>query len=122
MRTKPSVAVERQRPAVGGEHETPDDVVDAGGRGLVGRQADLDDLRIGEAHLRDDRWSQVLGLPGDHLGDQLALGHRPVGEHRLAGDVADGEHVAHRRAALVVDRARQRPSIARCSDSSPARR
>ena len=40
---------------------------------------------------------------GDDLGHHLALRHRPMRQHRLAGDVADGIDAAHRGAALVVD-------------------
>ena len=32
---------------------------------------------------------------GNDLGDNLALGRRAVGEHRLACDVADGIDAAH---------------------------
>ncbi len=39
----------------------------------------------------------------DDLGHHLALRHGAVRQHRLAGDVADGEDSAHRGAALVVD-------------------
>ena len=42
-------------------------------------------------------------LPGDDLGDHLALRHRAMGEHRLAGHVADRPDVAHRGRAVLVD-------------------
>ena len=66
------------------------------------------------------RSSHVSGHPGDHLGDERALGHRPVGQHRLAGDVADGEHAAHRGAALVVDV--HRPAVHRQVQRGRSRR
>ena len=42
-------------------------------------------------------------FPGDDLGHHLALRRCPVGQHRLAGHVADGVDAAHRGAALVID-------------------
>ena len=40
---------------------------------------------------------------GDDLGDHFALRHRTMGEHRLAGHVADRPDVAHRGRAFVID-------------------
>ena len=39
----------------------------------------------------------------DHLDGELAFMGRLVGQHRLAGHVADGEEVRHVRAPLCVD-------------------
>ena len=47
--------------------------------------------------------SQAPLVAGDDLGHHLALRHGAVGQHRLAGHVADGEDAAHGGAALLVD-------------------
>ena len=69
----------------------------------VGREPDGDDLRVGEADRGNGDAVEGALLAGDDLGDHLALRHRAMGEHRLAGHVADRPDVAHRGRALVVD-------------------
>ena len=70
---------------------------------LLGANPGGDDLGVGEA---DRRYAALVpasaGTRRD-LGDHLALRHRPVRQHGLAGHVADGEDAAHGGAALVVD-------------------
>jgi len=53
-----------------------------------------------------NRPTRISPLTGDRLGNDLALLHRPVGQHRLTGDVADGPHVPHRGVAPLADRDR----------------
>ena len=69
---------------------------------LLRRQADRDDLGIGEADDGDGALVPAPAVAGDDLGHHLALRHGAMGQHRLAGDVAYGEDAAHRGAALVV--------------------
>ena len=88
--------------------------------GGEGEQADLDLARRAPCASSGDRPAvtisgsvkQTAGIAalvpaalvaGDDLGHHLALRHGAVRQHRLAGDVADGEDAAHRGAALVVD-------------------
>ena len=71
--------------------------------GLFRRQAGGDQFRVGEADGGDRALVPAALVAGDDLGHHFALRHRPMRQHRLAGDVADGEDAAHRGAALVVD-------------------
>ena len=65
------------------------------------------------------RWSKARFSPGDDLGDHLALRHGAVGEHRLAGHVADRPDVAHRGRRSGRRCGRSGPAIARSRPSRP---
>ena len=97
------VVLQRHRPAIGAEGKPAD--ADFAVRRLcgVGREPDGDDLRVGEADRGNGDAVEGALLAGDDLRHHLALRHRPVGEHRLAGHVADRPDVAHRSRALIVD-------------------
>ncbi len=49
------------------------------------------------------RLSQARFPAGDDLRDHLALGHGAMGEHWLAGDVADRVDATHGCAAALID-------------------
>ncbi len=108
MRTKPSSSCLRHRPAVGAEREEAGQDLAMRRPRRFGRQAHRDDLRVGEADRRDRAMVEGALFPGDDLGDHFALRHRAMGEHRLAGHIADRPDVAHRGRASVVD-ADERP-------------
>src|SRR6185437_9284243 len=53
---------------------------------------------------RKGKWpTRISPFAGDDLGDHRALRHRAMGEHRLAGHIADRPDVAHRGRAFFVD-------------------
>ena len=109
-------AAERGRASRGGPRERgPPSPPDRRAAASLSRHPAPRDLGIGEDHRGDRRRCRTRpGRPGDDLRGHLALAHRAVGEHRLAGDVADGEEVRVGRAAALVDRddARARPTRA----------
>ena len=63
--------------------------------------------------------SQRALRPAIDLGDHLALRHRAMGQHRLAGDVADGVDAAHGRAAAARRCGRTARPWSRSSSSRP---
>ena len=69
------------------------------GRGL----ADHDDFRVGETHGRDRRRAEFTLLASNDLGHHFPLRHGAMGQHRLAGQVANRPDVAHAGLAAVVD-------------------
>ena len=97
------VVLQRHGPAVGAERKMADADLAMRGLGGVGREPHGDDLRVGEADRRNGDAIEGALLAGDDLGDHFALRHRTMGEHRLAGYVADRPDVAHRGRACRVD-------------------
>src|SRR5436309_13826071 len=86
-----SVTPAERRRTPGGrplELRDPDRASLAQGLGL--REPAPRDLGVGEDDGRYDDGVERRGPTRDRLGGDLALAHRAVGEHRLAGDVADG--------------------------------
>ena len=99
-RSRPRRRSVRARPLAGRE-TCPTCTSWPAARGGVGREADGDDLRIGEADGGNRDGIEDAALAGDDLGDHLALRHGAVRQHRLAGQVADRPDVAHRRARIA---------------------
>ena len=103
--------------------------LDAAGARLGLRQPAPRDLRIGEHDRRDRQGLEGGRAPGGRLRRDQALRDRLVREHRLAGDVPDGEHARVRRAPLGVhhDEAARvprharvlEPEIVRAGDGGP---
>ena len=93
----------RQVTPGGSQREFAGDDLLAFGLGLVRRQANAHDFRLGEANGRDGNRVMDAAMTGNDLGDHLALGRRLVRQQRLADDIANGEDTAHAGAALVVD-------------------
>ena len=76
----------------------------AGVPGLCLRQPAPGDLRIGVCHGRNHPGVEGSLQAADHLGGNLALVGRLVGQHRARHHVANGEDVRHRGALLPVHR------------------
>ena len=102
-------AADRLGPAAGGPGELGHLDLAALLLGLGLGQAGPGDLRIGEDHGRDGPGLEDGRLAGQGLDGHLALVGRLVGQHRLAGHVADGQDVRIGRAPLRVD-ARRSPA------------
>jgi len=81
--------------AVGRQRESPDDVLRCRRSCLVRRQADLDDLGSVK-HTSRHGPSPTNGAGADD-SRTIDPGHRPMSQHRLAGEVAD------RRTRSVID-------------------
>ena len=94
---------ERHRAAARGKRELRRRDLEPGRHRLVRRQAGRHDLRLGEADRGDQVRIEMPPRAGDDLGDHRALRRRLMRQHRLASEVADRPHIAHRGAALVVD-------------------
>ncbi len=90
-------------PAVGGEGELRDDAVQALLAGLLRGLADHHHFRVGEAHRGDCGRFETPRLAGNDFRHHFALGHGPVGQHRLAGHIANGPDVAHAGLAAFID-------------------
>ena len=71
--------------------------------GLALGQAGPGDFRIGEDHGGNRPGLERAGCAGQGLDGRLALVRGLVGQHRLAGHVADGQDVRVGGAPLVVD-------------------
>ena len=97
------VVLQRHGAAIGAERKMADANFAMRGLGGVGREPHGDDLGIGEADRGNGDMIEGALLAGDDLGDHFALRHRAMGEHRLAGHVADRPDVAHRSGACLVD-------------------
>ena len=92
-----------ERAAVGLEGELRHMHLAAGLARFLRREPHRHDLGIGEAHRGNHRAVEHASVARDLLGHHHALRHGAMGEHRLAGEVADRPHVAHRRGAVLVD-------------------
>ena len=66
------------------------------------RQAAPGDLRIGKHHRRDGSGVENGRLSRQHFGNDSAFIGGLVRQHRLAGNVADGEDVRHARPPLAI--------------------
>ena len=102
--------------AVGTERKLPDADLVTLRPSLIRRQAGRDDFRIGKADGRNAALVPCALLARNDFGNHLALRHRPVGEHRLAGNIAD----AHGHRASRCGSGRRCAGIFRC-DPGPVR-
>src|SRR5262249_30846151 len=96
-------AAQRRRPAGSGPVEAGDLDLASLLLGLVLRQPRPGDLWVGEDDGRNRAWVPHHRLPLDDLHGEFRLVRRLVGQHWLAGDVADREDVRIAGAALLVD-------------------
>ena len=101
---EPFIAPLRQRPAARRPRETSFLVLDALGLGFGLGEPDPGDLRVGVRDRGDHASVEGTLFTGDHLGGDLALVGRFVGQHRLTDDVTDREDVWLRGAHLPIDR------------------
>ena len=77
--------------------------VQASGLGFGWGFADDDYFRVGKAHRSNGCGAELALFACNDFGDHFPLCHRPVREHRFAGQIANRPDIAHAGLAAVIN-------------------